>query len=219
MKTRILLIVMSSIFAIACGGGGGGGSSDGGSSSGVRVMHAGLDIAPLELHSSAGTKALQTTRFAETVRYAKVPNGPQTLSLLRSQTTGPVFDSVSLDYQGGGYTVLVYGSLGGSDNATALIRDGAAEQVAGSGMVRVVNGAGRAGDIFVEVAGKSTGEAELGSAGDYVAVPAGTYNFTVKEESGSVFDLGVITVNAGQSYSILVAGRDNYFISSKVFED
>ena len=224
MKKLIFAFFCSTVLA-ACGGGGGGsssggsGNSGGGSSTGVRLMHAGLDVSPLELHSSISDKTLQSARFSEGKSYSKLSSGSQLITASRKFAPSAVFAAVNLNYQGGKHSLLVFGGIELGNRGMVLINDGASEIPEGVGMVRVVNGLIDSSPVLAELAGISTSPASFASAGAYTPVPPGEYPFSVRESGSGSFDSGVIQVETGASYSILVAGQDNYFSDVTVFRD
>lgn len=210
----------------ACGGGGGGSSSGGGggsdSSSGVRVLHAAIDGVPVDVISSARNGAVTSkVHFADTKGYRDLPAGGQSLSLVSSLNAGDVVASFNVTSSGDdGYSILLYGSLGGSGLRVKLLEDLVPSDFSGA-LVRFVHGvAGASGIVVNAVGGEGPQQLSLGGVSDYMAVPAGSVRLTASRAADSQRLMSITeTLEEGRAYTVLVAGEAGYYTKGVLFSD
>ena len=221
----VLLLVVS-----ACGGGGGGSSSGGSngggndSSSGVRVLHAAIDAAPVDLFSSLRTEGIVSgVVFADTKGYRRLPAGSQTLTLSRALDSAAKVASFEVTSSGDdSYSVLLYGSVAGGGLRTALIPDLLPSTGETSGvLVRFVHGLEGASSLSVAASG---GDAKysigFGEASDYIVTGAGAVRLVARRGVDSVTVVSLTEqLEEGGVYTVLVAGEAGYYSKGVVFRD
>lgn len=225
--TKLLFtLCVSTMTLVACGGGGGGGG--GGSSdeqrarpsTGFRILHANIDLAPVDIFLGAETAARGRARFARASSWVDA-RGPQSIVLKRANTDEQV-ESVTINLSPDEVqSVLLYGDYNNFGLRTASIDDTLPALSAGTVAVRVIHGAVGAAQVIAQAGAETltTGTA-FGSASKYVVIPAGTSSLRVKRvaDSSVLYDR-VFTFQAGKAYSVLVAGDANYLATGQVLED
>jgi hypothetical protein len=225
-------VAVSAVFALtvgltACGGGGGGGGSSSGgggsdSSSGVRVLHAAIDGLPVDVVSSArGGAVTSKIFFADKKGYRGLSSGAQSLSLVSSLNAGDVVASFDVTSSGDdAYSILLYGSLGGSGLRVKLIEDAAPEDFSGA-LVRFVHGVAGASSVIVNaVGGEGPQQVSLGSVSDYIAVAPGSVRLTASRGADSQRLMSITEdLEEGGAYTVLVAGEAGYYTKGVLFRD
>lgn len=216
--------------AVACslaacgGGGGGGGSGDSSSATGVRVLHAAIDGAPVDVLVT-GNPAPVSRRavFALDNKYHALPSGPLNLQLTRTATPGTVIDSfaVTADSESK-FSILLYG-----DNTTfglraALLTDETPPD-SSAAHVRVVDGVTGAAAISATIssnAGSESVDVSFGQAGEYVPVAAGLVTIrAARAADGRTISSSAVTLESGGAYTYLVAGEVDYFVKGVLLSD
>jgi len=204
-----------------CGGGGSGGGSAPTGSTGVRVLHASVDSVPLDVISSSSSSVVVSQAFfALPVPYGSLRQGAQTLSLTKALNSSAIVDSFPVTYvPGERYSILLYGNHQAIGIHTALVKDDVPVDSAGS-YIRVVNGAAGSSTLSVSITGAEYPDVSFGTAGEYVSVPAGSVTVTSRRpDDGLVAASNTITVEAGTSYTILVAGELGLYTKGTLFVD
>jgi len=203
------------------GGGGGGGGHEGDSAYGVRVLHAAIDGAPVDVTSStASSPILSKQVFAGTKGYRGLAGGAQILSLTRAQTPSDVIDSFSVEgAPDDRYTILLYG-----DNATFGLRarlfQDEIPDTQGGAALRVINGVTQAANVTISIGTDPTQTIAFGDATEYVATKGGAVNVSaVRATDGSPIQSGPITLEIGKAYTLLLAGEIGYYTKSVLFTD
>jgi hypothetical protein len=211
---------------LGCGGGGGGGGAAVGdrgndSSYGVRVFHAAIDAAPVDVNSSSRSGTVVSQQFfAGDMGYRSISSGPQVLSLTRAFNPGDVLASFSVNASSTArYSVLLYGDLQSSGLRTRLIEDSVPLDLSGAA-IRVVHGIVGATALNVAISSGSSVVVGLGQNSDYVQVEPGD----VKVEGFSAADgtaVGTLTVSteAGRAYTVLFAGEAGFYSKPVSFVD
>lgn len=219
----IAVTVLAFAFTACGGGGGGGGSSDGGSDSadGVRVLHGSIDAAPVDVISSAASSAVVSqATFAGTKGYRSLSSGDQVLSLTRALNTGDVISSFNANIEKGGrYSILLYGDGDTFGLRTRLIVDEVPTDIAGAA-VRVVNGVTGAAAINVSISGGGSEQVGFGQNSSYMEASPGDVTITTSRAAdGQSVSSVTRTLQAGHSYTVLVAGEIGYYVKSVLFTD
>lgn len=208
----------------ACGGGGGGGGSGGGSgsaSTGVRILHAAIELAPVDVVSSIATdKVVQRTSFSESKGYSALSAGAQEISIRIAGRLQDQLSLFSLDVQKGNrFSALVFGAAGAQSPArVALFADSRPELSAGQAAVRIVNGlAGSSGLNALVGQAAEIRATPFGSASEYLPVTAGVVSAVISS-GGKIFD-APLTLDSRRSYSLFVGGEEGYFSFVRFLED
>jgi hypothetical protein len=214
------------VLTAACGGGGGGGGGGGESVSktGVRVLHAAIDAAPVDvLVAGSASPVARKAVFALDNGYHALPSGVLNLTVTRTANAGAVVGSFTATADSSStFSILLYGDNTTFGLRTALFTDEAPSGSDGAHL-RVIDGVTGAARISVSVssrAGVEGLEADFGGAGGYVAVPAGPATIrATRAVDGRVISSGSIDLKAGKAYTYLVAGEVDYFVKGLLLED
>lgn len=224
VKGAFLITVCLSALT-ACGGGGGGGGDSSGSSNGksaetgVRIIHAALDLSALQV-SSGVAGVLSSADFGAIAYHGNVMAGPASLVLSRvSNPLASLWSSTSEIAKGQHKSVLVYGGYQDQEIRVSLIDDSPKSSDRSLAALRVINGITNASQITVAATGLApTAPATLGSASLYSLVPAGSYDFSVTSGSGALGETSG-TLQAGNSYSVVSHGTAGYFVTTNLLQD
>lgn len=220
----VAVLVVACSLAACGGGGGGGGSGDSSSTTGVRVLHAAIDAAPVDVLVTGNPAPVSRKAvFALDNKYHALPSGPLNLQLTRTATPGTVIDSfaVTADSQSK-FSILLYG-----DNTTfglraALLTDETPSESSGA-LVRVVDGVTGAAAIAVSISSNAGGEnveVSFGQAGEYVAVAAGPVTIrAARAADGRTISSSSVALEPGRAYTYLVAGEIDYFVKGILLSD
>jgi hypothetical protein len=220
-----LFISLSALTVLTgCGTGGGGGSESNGSSTGVRVFHAAIDAAPVDVSTVGGTEVVsEGNRFGVANPYHQSPKGEQVLTIIRAKTPSSVITtipaSISSDSK---LSILFYGDSS-KGLQVRLLNDQFPNSFTGA-LVRVVHGANGAAAVRVAASsnggGSASANAAFGDATEYLSVPAGVATIT----SSRVVDNRAINsvsipVEEGKAYTLLLAGEVDYYVKGVLYSD
>ncbi|MDC0357498.1 DUF4397 domain-containing protein [Oligoflexia bacterium] len=217
----VLCLVLS-----ACGGGGGG--SDGGSAaSGIRVLHAAVDTAPLDIVSALAPEVIVgTTRFAQLSPYLQFPEGAQDLVLTKAKTTAPQLFSLPLEVtKGMKNTVLVFGNQ--DDLGLRIVRfDNDASALAealvdGQSGVRVVHGVVGAGHISVSLGGeKLFASIPFGGVSEYLLLDSGSQSLlAIRAADKKTLKSAALNFESKRVYTVLVSGEAEFYVVVRAYQD
>jgi len=216
-----------SALLVACGGGGGGESSSGGgggndSARGIRVLHAVIDGAPVDLFSSARSEALTSkVFFSDGKGYRSLPSGEQTIRISRALDQNNVVASLNVTSTGeDSFSVLYYGSFSGSGVQAKVLEDAVPSEFAGAA-IRFVNGVEGASALVVNASGSAGAQQVLrGAASEYMAVGAGDVRLTAARAADGQAILSISeTLTEGGAYTVLVAGEVGFYTKGTLFRD
>lgn len=215
MKMQRFLLSIGVLLLTACGGGGGGGEGE--DAFGVRVLHGALEFAPVEYADPNKENGVLSAKFLEPNQYSRFPEGSYLLNLYRKNSglsrfvTSVNFEILPRTRQ----TVVFFGDDSGSGpNALSLV-DEVPEMDGGKAMLRVVNSVVGISQIeFQDVV------VPYGRASSYLAVNAGEFTFSpVRSDIGSPLGGGVFLLEEQVGYTVVVAGRDDIFVESRIYRD
>lgn len=219
LKRAFVVLVL--IQMIACGGGGGGGGSSR-PSTGVRLLHAGIDLSPLEVVSSSSQAPLTSAKFADASAYAALDTKSQIIALRRANTS-EVIEQLNFDVKAGELrTIIIAGSR--SENGGVQARanlDSIPELDGSSAAVRIAHGAFGAATVDASINGNAIGHpVGFTSTSGYNIVPAGAVSVSVvRSVDSSQLYSGTFSAAPGGAYTIFVAGEVGYYIKSSVLTD
>lgn len=211
----------------ACGGGGGGSESSGGSkesaATGVRILHAVIDTAPVEISSSLNPGEVVTGGFfAEKTLYGELSQAEQILSVAMRTVPTEVYDTAAITVEKNKhYSLLFFGNQATIGLRSAVINDEPGDIPAGSAAVKVVHGLVGASQLNMSFSdGQNANGTAFGSASEYVFVPAGLKTIIVKRASdGLVVGNFTVELASGAAYSVLMAGEIDFFVAARLLED
>lgn len=210
---RLIFLGMSVTFC-ACGGGGGGGSS---AERGVRLLHAGIDLPPLEMVSSVdGSPVSPVSAF--TLRSPRVgfPTENQFITVRRAMG-GASLGNVSIDLSARErYSILVAGALTQGSVRLFPLADEFPSELSSSAWIRFVNGVEGSGSIEPNAASVAFDSVNFGSGGDFTMVPPGSVPVVVRS-GGRVIWSDSLELEGSEIYTILVAGQMGYMALGRVY--
>ena len=221
---KFLLAIVIICLAGSCSGGGG--SSDGGNNDGlsrgtdtaIRIIHAGIDLTPVDL--SSGPDLIQSAHYGQTRYYRSVPSGSITISVNRSNDPTAVLRSLSYNLkEDTEYSLFIYGQEKGKQLQMNLVEDNAMRPEKGFCLVRVVNG--YIGEARLSVRGTNFAleNVKYGSASDYTKTLCPQQSFSITFEN-QVLNTGSIDLPDGAEATILLLGsKDLGLAESRVFVD
>jgi hypothetical protein len=220
------LLFCAALASSGCSGGGGGasGGSDSGSETGVRVLHAAIDAAPVDVVSSLSAEAVSTgSRFAVGSFYQELPHGAQTVSLRRAGDAGRVIASSSAVVDSS--SKLSFFLFGDSDFGiqSKLLQDSFPEFFQGA-LLRIVNGTVGAAKINSVVSGSAGSPLAVatsyGTASNYLSVSPGIIAVSsARAADGASVNVTSLVAEEGRAYTLLIAGQVGYFVKGVVYSD
>ena len=180
-----------------------------GSNAKVRFVHASPDAPPVDILVN-GNAAFQGLAFGQVSEYATVPASQYDVQVVPAgQTTPVVIDAqdVSLFYATS-YTVIALNTL--SSIEPLVLVDEKRPAPRNAARVRFVHASPDAPAVDIAVAGGPIlfSNVEFKGVGDYVAVPAGTYDLQVRLAGTEtvVLPLSGVKVNGGITYTVYATG-------------
>lgn len=225
---QLLASVAFLSLASGCGGGGSdsGGSSSGGNlgnaSTGVRILHASIDTAPLDLYLPATVEGVaRTFQFANAIGYTKASNGAQTVTVTEAQNPNGVLVNYSVEVAKSSlFSILVYGEEGEGSRSTTLIQDSIPELSNTEAAIKIVHGSFGAAAISLQLGGVEVAQATYGSGSDYKVTTAGAVAVSVNRvvDSKNLFS-GTLTLEPKRAYTLLLAGDINDFSKAVLYLD
>lgn len=228
MKAVGTFFVFCFLAFAGCGGGGGGDSESSGKSSGksastgVRILHAAIDLPPVFSSSSTSADSIiEQVRFNETSIYGELPTGDQ---VVRVQTLGASSESFSFPVtveKGQRRSVLIYGTRDIFGIHAALLEDFPPELSSGTSAIRIVHGLAGAAALKGSVGGNSlSSPIGFGEASNYIEVPAGPVEVSLARNADGKSVLSATPIlDAGTSYTIVITGEVGYIIFSNFLAD
>jgi hypothetical protein len=217
---KVLLVVLIVQFVVGCGGGGGsssgssGGSSSSGSagklkrgtSTGIRVVQASIDTAPVSVRVAGNV--VQTARFVQTSYYAGVPAGPVVLRLEQANRPDALIAEIPTTLaENTEYTVFVSGtSTQGQFNAR-LVEDLSVRPPVGKAMFRAYHAFSGGPSLIVNANGVDSDFIRLGDASSFKEIPSGPTTVIIKNSGGPEISRLTIDVPDQGEISVVVAGQ------------
>jgi len=215
------LIILASMLTACGGGGGGGGSSAGGEvGTGIRVLHAAIDVVPVDVISTAAQGVIVSQAvFAASSSYRSLPSGTQVLSLTTAFNSTQVIATFNLDVSSDSrQSIVLYGDNQSRGTETKLLNDQLPESFTG-GLIRVVNGATGASALSVSTPTDSL-TVDFGASSQYVNATPGVVQVVSRVAlDGAIVTTNALTVEEGRAYTVLIAGEVGYYAKGVVFSD
>lgn len=218
----LVFVLLVGLFHSA-GCGGGGGSGGGSARTGVRILHAALEVPPVDiLPSGAQSAALQTARFAQATQYAPIGTGSQIISITTTQRSAEVLANLSFTVsKGERRSILIAGGVGTLGLKINALLDLPPTAGDGTTWLRIVHGAVGAAAIRSIVDGALFHPpVGFGDASPYQELASGVRNVEIQRVADG-HSLGVVPVSLASKgvYTLLVAGQADYFITLPLFSD
>jgi Domain of unknown function (DUF4397) len=230
MKTKInlrrsfliclIFLLFCSLLSCASGGGGEGGGG-GGRTTGtaVRLIHSGIDIAPLEMQ--VGAEYLQKMGFGDLSQYVKVSEGQISIALQRANSPGNIFRTINETLASSTeYTVFVFGSIERSTSSAVLLPDPVVRPEAGFARVQLLNGVDGIGKLTMKAPGAEALDALFGGSSGYVTLPMGPQVIPIVNQKGhTVATFNVVLEDRGEASLVLEGSDDLGVVFQRVFTD
>ncbi len=175
----------------------------------VRALHASPDAPAVDVYVN-DAKVLSDVTFKTLSDYLELDAGSYTVAI-KAAGTDTVVASIDATVDAGmKYTIAAIGMLK-DIKLTAFVDDGATS--ADEAKLRVVHLSPDTGGVDVALAGQSAAEAPVKdlaypNATDYLALPAGTYDFEVRPTGTTTvaLDLPGTALEAGTNYTVFAVG-------------
>lgn len=220
-KFSSLFLSSITLLLCACSGGGGGGGDSSSSNNknlpktGVRVINGSIDAPPFDVLVAGGTTSLPEAKFAGTTGYTSAAAGSLGVIIKRANSEEVIAQpTVQID-EAQRKSVLFAGDYRDGSSQSFELNDNPGELKSGFAKVRIINAVQGLRGIEASVGVGAGKIISLGSATDYVEVPAGVVSFTASSQLGGIAN-GSVTVEEKMPYSILVTGEWGYFITTSL---
>jgi hypothetical protein len=216
---KIAPFIFLSLTILSCGGGGGGGSST--VNTGYRVLHAALDLRPLQIRADSGEPV--SVKYASKVSFIELnegehtliadENGPNGAELLNSNFTLKESERVSF---------LVEGTA--NENETNIVKKVVEperpELESGKSALKIVNSAvgSQTASLFINNR-EVINAVSNGSSSDYRTVDSGNLPLRVIAANRSVLFSDEVTLEEGNSYTLFIAGETGLYSQGILLRD
>ena len=216
-----LSIVLVQFTFISCGGGGGGDGGPAGRTTGpgVRFIHAGVDLAPLNV--VVDEQVIQSARFADKVEFVSVSQGPVQVNLSRLDDPGANFRSLSVNVEDRTeYTVFLSGSRSNGTVQTQVLEEPVEQPESERARVQLLNGLDGSRTLTLQGSGITPVAAVLGGSTGFVDVASGPQQFIAIAANGEqVAQFNVELADRGE-LTLLVAGSQDFgFRFQRTYDD
>ncbi len=214
------LIILASMLTACGGGGGGGGGGSAEVGTGIRVLHAAIDVVPVDVISTAAQGVIVSQAvFAASSSYRSLPSGTQVLSLTTAFNSTQVIATFNLDVSSDSrQSIVLYGDNQSRGTETKLLNDQLPESFTG-GLIRIVNGATGASALSVSTPTDSL-TVDFGASSQYVNATPGVVQVVSRVAlDGAIVTTNALTVEEGRAYTVLIAGEVGYYAKGVVFSD
>jgi hypothetical protein len=225
MNRKIILLGLVYCLFLGCGSGGGGednGGSEGSASTGIKILHAAMDLPPVNITSTAKVGgALAKTRFAEVRGFTELPQGAQNISVQSVDGgTGPFNFSITVE-KNQRTQVLVYGSREKLGINATLLEPREADIASGFAAIRIAHGAEGAASIKGSIGATALpAVVAYGNVSGYISVPAGNVLIKVaRAVDGKSLANELVPVEEGRSYTYFIAGEIDYLTVNNLLVD
>lgn len=223
LRAIAISIIVSSLAACGGGGGGGGGGNSRSAETGVRLIHSAIDASPIQIFSSVTpAQAVQSARFGQTVLFAELPRGAQTLDVKRG-ATDTLFSSTIEVEKSQHYSILFFENPSDLSPRFALVLDPEIDVPGDMAAVRIGHAAIGAGSISAFTSSNETVASRVpyGAFSDYVTVPAATTGRIsfARDTDGRTVHSTAIQLSGGHAYTLVLSGQIDYFVTAPLLED
>jgi hypothetical protein len=180
-----------------------------GSNAQVRVAHLSPDAPPVDVIVNDAITAFVDTKFGEIRDYETLPAGEYNLKVVPTGMSTPAVINADVNlFYNRDYTVVAVNFL--DDIAPVVLEDDNRPVSVNSARVRFFHGSPDAPAVDIAVTGGPVlfGDVEFTKVGDYVTVPAGTYDLEVRLAGTDtvVLPLPGIALDGGTVYTAYAIG-------------
>lgn len=192
--------------AVSCSGGGGDGGGEGRTTdTGVRVIHAALDVEPVDLRLT--DVSLQRAHYMDVTQYVPFEKGAQNLILDRANAFGTTVANVPATLEKKiEYTLFMFGRVSTGSFNVSLLSDPVERPKAGFARVQLLHGYEGRGVLKGTVSGAALTPTAFTRASGFVEVASGPANIVITDDNGrTVASLTTELADRGE-LTVLVAG-------------
>jgi len=230
-RFQLLVFYLFLLLLSACSGGSGGGGDDasGNAREGVRILHASIELAPLDVYSSISPQdpdsgaiaPTQRASFMQDVFFAPALRDEQVFSITTAKRPDNVSFTVPVDQdQLGRLTVVVFGDISTFGVRNTSFFEPEVEIPEGTVGIRVIHGVTRAQDIEASFNGQSVDAVTFGGVGEYIFIEPGDIEYLIRRKVDQrVIASGVYSLEEDKAYTFLVGGEVEYFVSVRPYLD
>lgn len=211
---------------VCCGCSGGGGGDDAGSGglsrgtgTAIRVLHASIDSAPVDLFVNedanfADVSAIQRALFAKEAYYQRVSDGPAVIKLERANHAGHVVRQISSSLADDTeYTLFMFGSEDSGTFSVSLLPDIMQRPEVGSSFVQSFHSIEGKGELSISYEGGDLGTVAYGQRTQFQQIPSGVHTILVKDGEGDVIKSSSINFPDQGEVTLLVSGSDEFGVT------
>lgn len=229
MTTKKILSALILFWLAACGGGGGGG--DGGASSGgdpnkrstgtgLRVIHAALDVEPVDVR--IGELVIPLVRFLDVTYYNSIKTGSQNVVVDRANFPGATLSSVGTDFKTKTeYSLLISGRQGTDTFFVSLLEEPVLRPETGRGRIQLINLL--EGSSPMTLAGPTIpalGPIAFRLSSGYIDVASGAQTFLVADSSGNpLANISTTIADRGEITVVIGGSRSRGVVLSRIYTD
>ena len=222
MKTayKSLVFLIVSIQLVACGGGGGGGGGGRTTDTALRLIHAAVALAPLDVR--IGELDLQRAHYGQLSSFVKVDDkGPQSVVLQRANTVGAAFRTLSVDFADDTeYTIFIFGGRNAQSDGVAVFPEPVERPETGFARVQLLNGFESGSSVTVTGLGLSSSlSAGFGGGSGFVTIPSGPQEFVAKVGSSEFARVSVDVADRGEITLVASGSNTLGYRKLKVYTD
>jgi hypothetical protein len=222
-----VLLAFSALGLSACGGGGGGGDGEGGpeksAETGVRILHAALDLGPVDVLELPIENSLGSVRFGEGPYHRKTNTGDLTIQIVARGAPEAFLASVPLTIAKKDHkSVLIYGDRENLGLNTTVLDDATPDIPDDTSSLRLIHGL--KGAFQVELTMSNNGRVPLGASfgrsSRRATIASGPVEGVITRViDGSPVDAVSFSAEPGKHYSVLITGEADLYTSTTVMED
>ena len=222
---------VSSIVAIsilcACGGGGGGGGGGGSVEDGtkrtsgpsIRVLHAALDIEPVDL--KVGLDYVARTAFMDVDFMTPVKSGTQDVVLERGNSPGVNYYAAPMNFAPDTeYSLLLSGESSHNNFLVSVLEEPSVRPAEGSARIQLINLLEGSGPLALHGTSVAVGPVPFRLSSGYSDIGVGPQAFTVVNDRGGVLASFTADVADRGEVTIVLGGYTNQgVIVTRIFTD
>ncbi len=225
MSFTLITGIIVLLFFSSCGGGGGGGSDDNNSSdgsvkvtnkTGVRIINASIDSAPLGIHKDG--VLLSMSKYLGDVYFNKIDENSGNIFITRAGRDTEILKSIAISPKSDTeYTFFAYGETKTDNLRFTQLEEPILRPVNGTARIRLYNGLSGQNDITASFSsfGAANGNltAKFGGYSGELTLPSGQVTVSATTNSGKQLRQVLDLPNKGE-LAIVIAGNLEYGFST-----
>jgi len=216
--SRTFCVFSVALALVSCGGGGGGSGGGRSTGTGLRVIHASMDLPPvvITVNGSEFTRA----SYGSSSSYSGVSAGPSTVAVQFQNRSNSVFSSLTVRFEEGmEHTLLLRGESRIGNFRASLIVEEVVQPAPGTARLQFVNGFGSGGDLRLDFQGGIGDGVSPGELGEVIEIPAGPQQISVVEGSRALTSSSVNLPDRGEITVVVSGSRDLGVSFTELVED